>query len=380
METDQHYMRVALRLAARGTGRTSPNPAVGAVIVKRGRVIGQGWHQRAGLAHAEVDALRSAGARASGSTMYVTLEPCNHVGRTPPCCSAISKAGVTRLVIATKDPNPMTDGRGIGALRRAGIRVTTGVLEADAKRLIAPFRKAITTKLPWVIAKVAQSVDGKIATAAGESKWISSPQARGATHRLRHEADAILVGARTVLHDNPRLTARGRGHAGPGKPIVVIVDSTLRTPVSSRCLSGADRVRVIATTNRSAAKRAAYTRRGIDVLVLPGRRRSSGHRVPLKQLFRELVRRYGVTSVLIEGGGEVLASALAERLVDRVVWVVSPLILGGRQSPGAVGGEGIARLSNAVRLDRMAVRRIGPDLMLDAVLVYRNGHVHRHHS
>lgn len=384
---DQRYMGLALRLASRALGQTAPNPAVGAVIVKGGRVIGRGYHRKAGLAHAEVDALRSAGARAAGSTMYVTLEPCNHVGRTPPCCGAIAKAGIRRMVIATKDPNPMTNGRGITALRRAGLQVTTGVLEDDAKRLIAPFAKAVTAKLPWVVAKVAQSLDGKIATSTGESRWISSPQAREATHRLRHEADAILVGVRTVLRDNPRLTARSPrpssyARRGARQPAVVIVDSKLRTPVSSRCLSG-PRVRVIATTERSAAKRAAFERRGIEVLVFPrrapatkasagGRHRSNGDRVPLKLLFRELVRRYGVNTLLIEGGGEVLASALAERLVDRVVWVVSPVIVGGRQSPGAVGGNGIARLSQAVRLSRVAVRRVGPDLMLDAALTYPN--------
>lgn len=382
---DQRYMSVALRLAARALGRTSPNPAVGAVIVKGGRIIARGYHRKAGLAHAEVDALRSAGTRAAGSTMYVTLEPCTHVGRTPPCCGAITEAGIRRIVIATKDPNPITNGRGIRALRQAGLQVTTGVLKEDAKRLIAPFAKSITTKLPWVVAKVAQSVDGKIATTTGESRWISSPQAREATHQLRHQADAILVGVRTVLRDNPRLTARlprpsfgsRRGRGRPGQPIVVIVDSRLRTPLSSRCLAGSTRARVIATLERSAAKRAPFERRGIDVLVFPasggpGRRRSNGGRVPLGKLFRELVRRYGVTSLLIEGGGEVLASALAERLIDRAVWVVSPLILGGRQTPGAVGGHGILRLSQAVRLRKMAVQRVGPDLMLDAALTYPN--------
>lgn len=374
---DARYMRLALRLAARARGRTSPNPAVGAVIVKGGRMIAQGYHRQAGLAHAEVEALRAAGPRASGSTMYVTLEPCNHTGRTPPCCPAITQAGIRRIVVATKDPNPITTGRGIAALRKAGLRITMGVLEPDAKRLIAPFRKAITTKLPWVVAKIAQSVDGKIATATGESRWISSPQARKFTHRLRHEVDAILVGVRTVLHDNPRLTARParsrtRNGGRAGRPIVVIVDSQLRTPLSSRCLADSPlRLKIIATTQRSAAKRAPFARRGIEVLVLPP---ASGGRVPIKRLCRELVRRYGMTSLLLEGGGEVLASALAERLVDRVVWVVSPLIIGGWESPGAVGGRGILRLSKAVRLRDMAVQRVGPDLLLNAALAYPAQH------
>ncbi len=371
---DERFMRLALRLAARAIGDTSPNPVVGAVLVKRGRIIGQGYHRQAGLAHAEVEALRKAGERAAmGSTMYVTLEPCHHTGRTPPCCDAIIRAGIRRVVIATKDPNPITNGRGIARLRRAGIRLTVGVLEEDARRLVAPFRKAITTKLPWMIVKIAQSLDGKIAATTGQSRWISSVPARAFTHRLRHQVDAILVGVNTILQDDPDLSARGsRSVARAGRPIVVVVDSHLRTPVSSRCLSDLfPRLAILATTTRAAAKQEPFVRRGIEVVRFPP---SPDGRVPLRRLCRTLLRRYGITSVLVEGGGEVVASAFAERLVDRLVWVIAPLIIGGRRSPSAVGGEGIARLSQAIRIRDVRVRRLGPDLVLDAAPVYPRAH------
>ena len=363
------YMRLALRLAARAVGDTSPNPVVGAVIVKRGRIIGQGYHHQAGLAHAEVEALRQAGRRSRGATMYVTLEPCQHTGRTPPCCDAVVRAGIRRVVMAMKDPNPITNGRGIARLRRAGVQVATGVLEREARRLNAPFAKAITAKMPWVIAKIAQSLDGKIATRTGDSRWISSAASRAFSHQLRRQVDAVLVGVKTVLRDNPRLTARGpQTPARAGRPIKVIVDSRLRTPLSSRCLSDAfPTLTIMATTQRSTATHAPFVRRrGIEVLVFP----PSRGRVPLRRLFRELVRRYQIMSVLLEGGGEVLASALADRLVDRLVWVIAPLIIGGRDSPSAVGGAGIQRLAQAIRLRDVTLRRLGPDLVLDASVVY----------
>ncbi len=370
--TEEHheaYMRLALQAARRGMGQTSPNPAVGAVLVKRGRVIATGYHRRAGLPHAEIEALKQAGIRAHGSTMYVTLEPCNHVGRTPPCCDALIAAGVKRVVIAMNDPNPLTNGRGIACLRRAGIQVDTGVLKEEAKRLNAPFAKWVVTKMPWVIAKVAQSLDGKIATRTGESRWISSTKSRHAVHRLRRHVDAIVVGVKTVLQDDPLLSARnGARPVQAGRPIKVIVDSRLRTPLSSRCVSSASPApTIMATTERAVRKRARFEQRGIRVLVFPP---TPQGRVPLKQLFRNLAQRFQITSVLIEGGGEVLASAFQERLVDRLVWCIAPIILGGRRSPPAVGGEGVARLRQAVRLTGITIRRLGDDLMVEAGVAY----------
>lgn len=364
----ERFMRLALRQAARALGDTAPNPVVGAVVVSRGRIVGQGYHQRAGLPHAEVVALRQAGSRARGSTLYVTLEPCHHTGRTPPCCQAILEAGVRRVVVAMKDPNPITNGRGLTRLRQAGIAVTVGVLEREAGALNAPFAKSISTRMPWVVAKVAQSLDGKIATSRGESQWISSAASRRLTHQLRRQADALLVGVNTVLRDDPLLTARDPSRpARADRPIKVILDSRLRTPLSSRCLSSASPApTVIATTTHSRRKQQRYRRHGIDVQVYP----PSKSGVPLRDVLRRLVERYEVMSVLIEGGGEVLASALAERVVDRILWCVAPMLIGGRRSPGSVGGEGVPKLTEAIRLDGLSVRRLDRDVIVEAAVVY----------
>ena len=358
-------MDLALRLARRAEGRTSPNPPVGAVLVKRGRLIGSGWHRQAGAAHAEIEALRRSGPERAGASLYVTLEPCNHAGRTGPCCEAILAAGISRVMVGAIDPNPVTDGRGIRRLRRAGVRVVTGVRRREAEALIAPFRKAVTSGLPFVVAKAAQSLDGKIAASSGESRWITSPASRRLGRSWRSRMDAILVGIETVLADDPRLSARPAKRQ-PGCPLKVIVDSRLRTPPSARCLSPDSPARtLIATTVRAPSKAAALARRGAEVVVLPARR----GRVPLKRLFRLLVRR-GIHSVLIEGGGEVLAGALSERLVDRIVFFVAPMLLGGRSAPGSVGGAGVSKLSQAVRLKNLRWTRVGPDLCVEADVVY----------
>ena len=300
------YMRRALRLAAKAMGQTSPNPLVGAVLVKAGRIIAEGCHRQAGAAHAEVEALRQAGARARGATLYVTLEPCNHHGRTPPCCDAIIAAGISRVVTATRDPNPLTNERGLARLRRAGLRVVNGVLEDEAQALIEPFRKAMVTGMPLVIAKIGQSLDGKIATRRGESRWITSSAARRLAHQWRSRVDALLVGINTVRRDDPLLTARV-GVRRPGRPIKVILDSRLRIPLSAQCLSSeSPALTLVATTNHAdAKKRSALARCGAEVLTLPARQ----GRVPLRPLCRLLARR-GIHSVLIEGGGEVLAGVL----------------------------------------------------------------------
>ncbi len=364
-ERDTRMMREALRLARRAEGRTSPNPQVGAVVSKNGRIVGRGYHRGAGCPHAEVAALTQAQAAARGATLYTTLEPCNHYGRTPPCCDAILRAGVSRVVMAAHDPNPIVNGRGVARLRRAGIRVTTGVLEEQARRLNAPFLKVMTAKLPLVIAKVAMSLDGKIATAGRVSRWITSPAARHLSHRWRARVDAVLVGIATVLADDPLLTARGTGRRS-ARPFKVIVDSRLRMPVSARCLSRRSPApTLIATTARSATRRAALERAGADVLVLPPER----GRVPLRKLLRILAHR-GIHSVMVEGGGEVLASAFEGRLVDRVVWFVAPIVIGGRAAPTAVGGRGVAHLARAPRLADVRVIRAGPDVCVEGRVVY----------
>ena len=362
-DRDETFMRRALHLARRAQGWTSPNPAVGAVIVRGGRIVGQGFHRKAGWPHAEVEALRQAGSAARGATLYVTLEPCNHTGRTPPCCNAIIRAGIAKVVAAMKDPNPITDGRGIARLRRAGIPVSTDILQPDAEALNVPFCKAMRRGLPFVTVKVGQSLDGKIATRTGASRWITSAASRRLVHAYRGEADAILVGINTVLRDDPRLTIRGVRHR-MDRPIKIIVDSRLRIPLTARCLSRRPAT-LIATTVRGGEKRRRLAARGVEVVTLPSRR----SRVPLRQLFHLLVRR-GMHSVLIEGGGDVIAGALAERLVDRVTFFVAPILIGGRTAPTAVGGEGISRLSRAVRLDDVTARHIGPDLCIEGRVVY----------
>jgi diaminohydroxyphosphoribosylaminopyrimidine deaminase/5-amino-6-(5-phosphoribosylamino)uracil reductase len=364
--TDEDYMRVALRLARRAMGRTSPNPMVGAVIVSAGRIAGRGYHRSAGAPHAEVEALRRAGARARGATLYVTLEPCNHTGRTPPCCEAIIAAGISRVVAAMRDPNPITDGRGIARLRRAGISVLTGVLAREARALNEPFCKAMTTGLPWVVAKVGQSLDGKIATARGESRWITSPAARRLGHAWRARVDAMLIGITTVLRDDPRLTARGGGASRAHRPIKVILDSRLRLPLTARCLSAQSPAPTIVATTVSPRhpKARALRARGVELITVPAER----GRVSLRDVCRQLVAR-GIHSVLIEGGGEVLASAFEQRLVDRIDFCIAPVLIGGRTAPSALGGVGVNRLAEAIRLADVVYRPVGPDVRVEARVV-----------
>lgn len=370
-QADARFMRQALALARRALGRTSPNPAVGAVVVRAGRIVGAGYHRYAGAAHAELEALRQAGGRARGATLYSTLEPCNHTGRTPPCCEAILASGVSRVVVAMKDPNPITDGRGMARLRRAGLAVEAGVLEGEARRLNEPFDKVMRTGLPWVIAKIGQSLDGKIATAGGRSRWITSPASRRIGHRWRRQVDGILVGVKTVLADDPLLSDRAAQRALPRRPLrplKIIVDSRLRTPPTARCLSSRSPApSLIATTRLAAPARArALARHGAQVLRLP----AAQGRVPLRRLCRLLAAQRHVHSILLEGGGEVLASALAERIVDRVVFFIAPVLIGGRQAPGAVGGAGIRRLARAIRLQEVRCRRVGPDWCVEGRVVY----------
>lgn len=372
---DAAYMAHALQLARKAIGRTSPNPLVGAVIVKDGEMISTGYHHSTGLPHAEALALRQAGLRARGATLYTTLEPCDHVGRTPPCTDAIVRAGIARVVVAAVDPNPITNGRGIARLRRAGVPMTVGVMRADSERLNEPFRKAMVEGLPYAIAKIGQSLDGKIATNSGASRWITSPASRRLTHQLRSRVDAVVVGVNTVLKDNPRLTVRGASTRS-GRPIRVIVDTRLRTPHSARCLSIASTPVILATANRSASRMARYRKPHVEIISLAARRgprpahgQSRGGRVPLRALFRLLAAR-GIQSVLIEGGGELLAGALRERLVDHVAFFIAPTLIGGRRAPSAVGGEGITTLKQALPLADVTYRRIGPDMLVEARVVY----------
>ncbi len=366
MDRDETHMRQALRLARQGWGATSPNPMVGAVLARGGRVIGSGWHRRAGAAHAEAAAIADARRRGESlarATLYVTLEPCSTQGRTPPCASAIIAAGIRRVVAGATDPNPAHRGRGFRILRRAGVAVETGVLAEACEELNEVFNHWITTRLPFVTVKAAMTLDGKIATAHGESKWITGEAARQAGMRLRRGADAILAGVNTILADDPSLTCRTATGRPAGKRLRrVVLDRQARTPVSARVVADADAAgttivvaeeaparRVRALSERVRVWRAPAGREGIDV--------------------GWLLRRLGaedVTSLLVEGGGEVNASFLLGGHAQRVAFFYAPLILGGREARKAVAGEGAARAEEIRSLREIRWRRLGPDWLMTA--------------
>lgn len=351
-------MKMALELAARAQGRTRPNPRVGAVVVRAGRMVGKGYHARVGGPHAEVLALEQAGRRAGGATLYVSLEPCAHTGRTPPCTEAIRRAGIRRVVAAMVDPNPVNRGRGLRILRRAGVRTSVGLLEKEARQLNEVFVTWMSKRRPFVTVKVAQSLDGKIASAHGKSRWISGQPARQWTHRLRREVDAILVGIETVLKDDPRLTVRSAAGRQVKSPMKILLDSHLRTPPRARLFRSKTPVLIAASRTASKAREEKLRRAGAEILRLPAR----GGRVDLRVLLRRLARRE-VSHLLIEGGGETIASALAAGVVDRICWIVAPKILGGRQAPGSVGGLGFP-LDRPVKIKQFSLRRLGEDLLV----------------
>jgi diaminohydroxyphosphoribosylaminopyrimidine deaminase/5-amino-6-(5-phosphoribosylamino)uracil reductase len=354
---DEQFMRRALALARRGLGKTSPNPVVGAVLVKAGKIISEGWHKRAGGPHAEVFALRNVNAR--GATLYVTMEPCCTFGKTPPCTDAVIASGVKRVVVAALDPNPKHNGRGLKILRRAGIRVEHGLLADEATAMNEAFNKWITTGLPLVIAKAGMSLDGKIATHTGDAKWITSETARREGHKLRASVDAIMVGTNTVIHDDPQLTVR---HGVSGKqPLRVVVDGRGRTPMSAKLFNDTHWKRTVVLTTRlsSTRWRRYLVLRGIDVVIAA----QKGRRVDLRAGLEALGNR-NVTSVLIEGGGEVLGSLFDARLVDKVMFFYAPMIIGGRKAVTAVAGEGVLKVKGAIRLEDCQWKRLGNGEMI----------------
>jgi diaminohydroxyphosphoribosylaminopyrimidine deaminase/5-amino-6-(5-phosphoribosylamino)uracil reductase len=360
-------MRLALRLAAKGRGRTSPNPMVGAVVVAGGRIVGQGYHRRAGGPHAEVFALRQAGRRAAGATLYVTLEPCCHTNkRTPPCAPLVEESGVRRVVVAQLDPNPLVSGRGIRRLRRAGLRVDTGCCAEEARDLNRVYSHWMKTGRPFVTLKAGMTLDGKIATASGESRWITGESARRNAHRLRSETDAVVVGVGTVLTDDPMLTAR-RSEPPPAlasrQPIRIVLDSRLRISAKARVLSRLqDAHTLVATTRMAPPRKITQLRRaGVDVLVLPSRDR----RVSLNHFCRQLGR-IGIRTLLVEGGSTVNAAFLRSGLIDRIVLYVAPLLLGGDDAKGFLGGTAPKHLRNSVPLDAVTIRRTGHDMVIEA--------------
>ncbi len=363
---DAAWMRRALRLAARAQGRTAPNPMVGAIVVRDGEVVGEGWHPRAGEPHAEVFAFRAAGEKARGGTLYVTLEPCCHHGRTPPCTEAVLASGVRRVVAAMADPFPRVAGGGLTQLRQAGLEVECGLLEADARELNRAYLCAVERGRAWVTLKMAMTLDGKIATHTGDSRWISGEASRRYVHRLRDRHDAVMVGIGTAKADNPQLTARVPGGRNP---VRVVVDPRAELPRDGYLARTAREVPTVIAVGESAKSpaRDELANLGIEIEVIP----ESGGRLELGMLLRTLAGR-GIHSVLCEGGAGLAGSLLDAGLVDEVVWFIAPKLVGGRTAPGPVGGAGVEMMAGAINLEGVRMRRFGDDMAI-------MGYVHRDH-
>ena len=356
------YMEQALSLAKLALGQVSPNPAVGAVVVKNDIVVGQGYTQPPGSWHAEVVALKQAGKEAQGGVMYVTLEPCCHYGRTPPCTQAIIAAGIAEVHLAILDANPLVSGRGKDELEGEGIKVHLGEHEEEAKEVNEAYTKFITTGIPFVTVKFAMSLDGKIATRSGDSKWISGDEARKGVHNLRYNSDAIMVGVNTVLVDDPRLTARscgGRGGTARKQPLRVIVDGKGRTPLTAQLFSEPGKTLLALGKFVTPEEKATFAQVGAELLELS----SAGGQVDLKKLLKALGERE-ITSVLVEGGGILLGSLFDCKLVDKVLAFIAPIIIGGKEAKTAVSGKGVGKVVDSFKLERVSLEKLGEDFMI----------------
>ncbi len=366
---DRDFMKMALALAKKGVGFTSPNPVVGAVVVKDGAVVGKGYHRKAGGPHAEVEALRDAGALSKGATLFVTLEPCHHFGRTPPCTRAILEGGIRRVVAAMADPNPAVTGGGLDFLRRKGLETVVGILEDRARLLNEAYIKYVLTRRPFVTAKCAATLDGRLATRTGDSRWVTGPKARNHVHRMRHAADAILVGVGTVKKDDPRLTTRIAGKK-VSHPLRIILDTRFRLPEAAKVLrdtTDSDTLIVIGESYkknpRVLAKKERIEKAGVQVMATPTR--AGG--IDLDRLMDRLGAR-GVTSLLIEGGSRVLASAFSCRIVDKIAFFFAPKILGGDDGYPICRGSGPQRMAEALSVERIRLRRFGDDVMIEGYM------------
>jgi diaminohydroxyphosphoribosylaminopyrimidine deaminase / 5-amino-6-(5-phosphoribosylamino)uracil reductase len=363
---DRRYMRKALSLAEKGIGRSSPNPSVGCVVVRNGEIVGRGWHEYALLDHAEIAALRDAGPLARRATVYVTLEPCSHYGRTPPCADRLIEAGVRRVVVARVDPNPRVSGRGIDRLRSAGIRVDVGLMREGAGKLIEPFACHVTTGFPLVVSKVGMSLDGKIGTGRSRNRWITSVEGREFGQRLRLVADAVLVGVETILSDDPELTYRGT--APKVRPLTrVVLDSTLRTPAAARLFQSSPRAPVLIFCRKNAAQKRskALTKAGAEIITVPHK----GNLLDLKAVLRELGKR-GVLCMLVEGGSRVHWAFLSDKLVDSFYFIIAPLVLGGDSAIPSVGGEGYRSAEDSPKFRIRSCFSAGPDMVVEAYPSY----------
>ena len=354
-----YYISLAMKLALKAKGMTSPNPMVGALVVKNGRIIGRGYHAKAGLAHAEVIALDQAGQKARGATLYVTLEPCAHFGRTSPCVDRIIQSKVKKVIIGMIDPNPLNNGKGVGMLKNHKIKVEVGFLEDKLKAINAAFIKYITKSLPFITVKVAESLDGKIATRTGESKWITSDKSRDFAHGIRKNYDAIMVGVNTILRDNPKLDAR----FSQKQPNKIVIDSQLSTPQDANIFNGKSKVIIVTIPSRPGQetenrKNLAQKARIMEVKEKFGQ-------INLKDMCKKLAR-LEITSILVEGGGTLIGSLFDDGLVDKVLFFISPKIIGGKDALSSVMGKGISRIDRAVMLKNIRLRRFKEDILVEA--------------
>jgi diaminohydroxyphosphoribosylaminopyrimidine deaminase/5-amino-6-(5-phosphoribosylamino)uracil reductase len=358
---DEFWMRRALHLAEKGRGRTSPNPMVGAVLVKRGRLVGEGYHARAGDPHAEIVAIKNAGEKAKGATLYLNLEPCTHYGKTPPCAPAVIEAGVRRVVVGIVDPNPLVKGRGVARLKQAGLDVKVGILEKECHRLNEAFCKYIVQHEPFIILKMAATLDGKLATRHGESQWITGETSRRFVHRLRDQVDGVVVGIGTVLKDDPMLTSRIRGGRDPYR---IVFDSRLRIPENAKVVDLSPSKTIVATTEMASRHKIERLReKGVRILISD----SKSGKVDLKSSLLKLAE-MEMMSLLLEGGSQLSGSFLDQRLIDKILLFLSPKLIGDPLAPGIFSGAGVASLKEAISIRDLKMRKIGEDILLEGYL------------
>ncbi len=360
---DEKFIRKCFELAIKGEGFTNPNPMVGCVVVKKNEIVGEGYHHSIGSAHAEVLALEQAGRKAEEATLYTNLEPCNHYGKTPPCTEKIIKSKISKVVYSMLDPNPINNGSGIKKLEQSGIKTKGGVLENEAKQLNSVYIKFITEKLPYVTVKIAQSIDGKIATFNGQSKWITGKQARLWVQKFRNKVDAILVGIETVLKDNPQLIPHLSNNEDCKFIFRVILDSKLRTPLDSRIFDKISKFPVIIATSGKADldRQSLYIKKGAKIIVA-GKRK-----VDIVVLMKELAK-IDIAHVMVEGGGEVIASFLKDKMVNEIFWFIAPKIIGGKHSVTSVEGKGISDLNKAIGLGNLDIQKLGRDILIHSLV------------
>ena len=364
MESDNRFMRRAVALARKGGGWVNPNPLVGAVLVREGEIVGEGYHEYFGAPHAEVNAIHNAGKKAAGATMFVTLEPCSHHGKTPPCTDLILQSGIRKVVIGTLDPNPLVNGKGMKILKDKGLEVTSGCLEEEIRKMNEPFNKFILTGLPFCVLKTAMSLDGKIATSSGESRWISGEASRNYSHGLRNRYSSIMAGINTVILDDPSLNTRISGK-NQHHPLKVIVDTFARIPLEAKVLKDNPQLTILAVSPEADKEKTKEIERlGAQVLVCP----MKNNRIDLTFLTRSLGS-MGIDSILLEGGSTLAFNALQEEVVDKVICMIAPKIIGGENAKTPVGGAGIAHLADAFRLDHLTVKRLKEDIIIEGYII-----------